>query len=52
MIVSTDKQGIYVNTKDYQIILTDIKVEGKKRCLAKDYLNGIDKKELIGCVLK
>ena len=35
-----------------QIILTDIKVEGKKRCLAKDYLNGIDKKELIGCVLK
>lgn len=52
MIVSTDKQGIYVNTKDYQIILTDIKAEGKKRCLAKDYLNGIDKKELIGCVLK
>ena len=52
MIVSTNKQGIYVNTKDYQIILTDIKVEGKKRCLAKDYLNGIDKKELIGCVLK
>lgn len=52
MIVSTDKNGIYVNTKDYQIIFTDIKVEGKKRCLVKDYLNGIDKKELVGCVLR
>ena len=52
MIVSTDKNGIYVNTKDKQIILTDIKVEGKKRCLVRDYLNGIDKKLLIGSVLE
>ena len=52
MIVSTDKNGIYVNTKDKQIILTDIKIEGKKRCLVRDYLNGIDKKLLIGSVLE
>lgn len=40
--------GIIVNTKDYLIILKDIKLEGKKRCLVKDFLNGIKKEDYIG----
>lgn len=40
--------GILVNTKDYQILLKDIKLEGKKRCLVKDFLNGIKKEDYIG----
>ena len=41
-------EGILVNTKDYQILLKDIKLEGKKRCLVKDFINGIKKEEYIG----
>ena len=33
--------GIYVNTKDYIIKLTDIKLEGKKRCPVHEFINGI-----------
>ncbi len=51
-IVGFEKDGIRVVTKDKEVILTDIAIEGKKRCLVKDYLNGIDKKELLGVVLK
>ena len=51
-IVKIDKTGIYVDTKDYQIKLTDIKLEGKKRCLVKDFVNGINSEEYLGKVLK
>ncbi len=51
-IVKIDKTGIYVDTKDYQIKLTDIKLEGKKRCLVKDFVNGINPEEYLGKVLK
>ena len=51
-IVGFEKDGIRVVTGDKEIILTDIAIEGKKRCLVKEYLNGIDKKELLGVVLK
>ena len=47
-----DRTGIYVSTKDYLIILTDIKLEGKKRCLVSDFVNGIKPKEYLGKVLK
>ena len=43
-----DKSGIYVNTSDNLIALTDIKLEGKKRCQIKDFINGINIKEYIG----
>ena len=36
----------------YLIKLTDIKLEGKKRCLVKDFINGINPKEYVGKVLK
>ena len=51
-IVNIDKNGIYVNTKDYIIKLTDIKLEGKKRCSVKDFVNGINISDYIGKVLK
>ena len=51
-ILKMDKTGIYVSTKDNVIKLTDIKLEGKKRCLVKDFVNGVNKEEYIGKVLK
>lgn len=50
-IIDIDKTGIYVNTKDFVIKLIDIKLEGKKRCLVKDFINGIKVDEYIGKVL-
>ena len=52
MIIDINKTGIYVNTKDFVIKLTDIKLEGKKRCLVKDFVNGIKLEEYVGKVLK
>lgn len=53
MITGIEKDGIVINCFDYKIKITDIKLEGKARCLVKDYLNGIsDKSSLIGKVLK
>ena len=51
-IIDIDKTGIYVSTSDYVIKIIDIKLEGKKRCLVKDFINGIKKEEYIGKVLK
>lgn len=51
-ILNITKEGIYVSTKDFDIILTDIKPEGKKRCLVKEYLNGIKKENYLRKVLK
>lgn len=47
-IENISSDGILVNTKDYQILLKDIKLEGKKRCLVKDFINGIKKEDFIG----
>jgi len=51
-IIEIDKNGIKVSTKDNNLLLTDIKLEGKKRCLVKDFINGIKPEEFIGKVLK
>ena len=47
-----DKTGIYVNTKDNLIKLTDIKLEGKKRCLVSEFINGIKIDEYVGIVIR
>jgi len=44
--------GLIVSTKDKLLKIIDIKIEGKNRCKVKDYLNGIDKNNLKGKVLK
>ena len=46
------KDGIGIKVSDGEIVLTDIQIEGKKRMLAQDYLNGIDKNSLKGKILK
>ena len=52
-IINIYEDGIGVRTKDSEIILTDIQLEGKTRELVKSYLNGIqDKNKLIGKILK
>lgn len=52
VIVKIDSGGIYVTTNDYIIRLIDIKLEGKKRCLVKDFINGIKKEDYIGEVFE
>ena len=46
-IINIYKDGIGVQTLDGEVILKEIKVEGKKRMEVKDYLNGTNKEELI-----
>ena len=51
-IVEVNKDSIVVTTKDYLIKIKDIKLEGKKRCMVSEYLNGIhDKSSLLGGML-
>lgn len=45
------KDGIGIGTKDGEIIITEIKPEGKNRISVRDYLNGIDKENLKGMVV-
>lgn len=50
-ITKIEKDGFYVTCKDGSIKILELGLEGKKRCSAKDYLNGIEKSKLIGSVL-
>lgn len=47
-IINVYKDGFGVATNDYEIIITEIQVQGKKRMNVKDYFNGIDKYSIIG----
>jgi len=51
-ITNIYKNGIGVCTGDGEVILTSIKPFGKKRMDAASYLNGVDKKSLIGKVFE
>ena len=46
-VVNLYKDGIAVKTYDGEIIIEELKVEGKKKMPVADFLNGIDKKELL-----
>ena len=50
--IEIEKDGIICKCSNSLIKILDIAIEGKKRCKVKDYLNGVDKKNLIGKVLK
>lgn len=51
-IVEVNKDSLVVTTKDYLIKVKDIKMEGKKRCMVSEYLNGVhDKSSLLGGIL-
>ena len=50
--MEVNKDSLVVTTKDYLIKIKDIKLEGKKRCMVSEYLNGIhDKSSLLGGIL-
>ena len=49
-IIKTYKDGIGIKTGDGEIIIKELKVEGKKQMTATDFLNGTDKTKLIGKV--
>lgn len=51
-IININSDGIFVTTNDYVIRLIDIKLEGKKRCLVKDFINGIKKEDYINEVFE
>lgn len=46
-ITSLYKDGIGVKTNDGEIIITEIQMAGKKKMPVSDYLNGIDKQDLL-----
>jgi len=48
IIEDITNDSILVNTKDYLIKIKDIKLEGKKRCTVKEFINGIKKEDYIG----
>ena len=48
-IVKMDKESFYIKVKDGLIQILEIKMEGKKRMMVKDFLNGT-KEELLGMV--
>lgn len=51
-IEKIDKSGLYISTIDNLLKFTDIKLEGKKRCPIKDFINGINMSDYLGKVLK
>lgn len=46
-IIDINKDGMYVATKDRIIKITDLKIEGKKRCKIQDFINGVKKGDYI-----
>ena len=46
------EDGISVVANTTEIIITDLALEGKRRCSAKDFLNGADKEKLLGEILQ
>lgn len=51
-IVAVDNEGMIVCCSDGYLKILEIAMEGKKRCMVKDYFNGIKKESLVGKVLK
>ena len=51
-IVDVDNHGMIVKCSDGYIKILDIAMEGKKRCMVRDYFNGIKNTSLVGKVLK
>ena len=51
-VVAIDNDGMIVRCGDGYLKILDIAMEGKKRCMVKEYFNGIKKDDLIGKVFK
>ena len=51
-IVDFHHDGFSVVCGGKELVITDLAIEGKRRCAAKDFLNGVSKEELKGKVLR
>lgn len=51
-IVAVEKDGFIVYCLDSYLKIVEIAIEGKKRCMVRDYLNGVNGASLIGQVLE
>lgn len=51
-IVDFHNDGFSVVCGKKELVITDMALEGKRRCAAKDFLNGVKKEELKGTVLR
>ena len=51
-IVAFHHDGFSVVCGEKELVITDMALEGKRRCAAKDFLNGVKKEELKGIVLR
>ena len=51
-IVDVANDAMIVRCGDCNLKILDIALEGKKRCMVKDYFNGVKKESLIGKVLR
>lgn len=51
-IVDFHHDGFSVVCGGKELVITDLALEGKRRCAAKDFLNGVSKEELKGKVLR
>ena len=51
-IVNFHHDGFSVVCGGKELVITDLALEGKRRCAAKDFLNGVSKEELKGKVLR
>ncbi len=51
-IIEIENDALIVKCNNGLLKITDIGIEGKKRCKVHEYLNGINKKSLLGKVLK
>lgn len=46
------EDGIGINTRDGEIIITELQFAGKRKMSAKEYLNGVQKEELLGKIFE
>ena len=51
-IVKIYDDGIGISTSDSEIVITDIKIEGKNKMSVKQYLNGKNADELLGKIFE
>ena len=51
-IVAVTNDGMIIQCGDGYLKILEIALEGKKRCMVKDYFNGVKRESLVGKVLK
>ena len=50
-IVDINRNGLFINASDGTIVILDMKIEGKKRCLVRDFVNGCKREEFVHLIV-